>query len=328
MPHTKILVLGYSVIADTPGLVELAQASSRDAPFELKKVGLGGVHLHQLKFLLGTILDQNPCDLVILEIGTPGYRWANGAQPQSYAGLLDKIVGLLRQRRQAFAFLDLPHRDFSTDEDVLYRTHAQVARKEGLPYRRVPLRPELLRDQVHATQDGFRYYAEELRAFVEEILGSDTIADQRARPAAADFVFPFDALPIPMVSAREDLRLEAFGRAGIQAEMAIVEPESPLQLRLPSGMDALGVSYIIGPSAGKFRILAPGREIVFLAYDQFAYYRRISMFLFDRINSPTLRIEQLPDQPEVTLRKGIADTGPRSGRIGHLLVERKINANA
>ena len=106
MPHTKILVLGYSVIADTPGLVELAQAGSRDAPFELKKVGLGGVHLHQLKFLLGTILDQNPCDLLILEIGTPGYRWANGAHRAKRAKVvsitpLDDIPGVGATRKRA-----------------------------------------------------------------------------------------------------------------------------------------------------------------------------------------------------------------------------------
>ena len=117
---------------------------------------------------------------------------------------------------------------------------------------------------------------------VEESLACGTIEDQQARSAAPDFVFPFDALPTPTVSLGEDLRTETFGRAGIQAEMAIVEPDQPLQLSLPPGTEAVGVSYIIGPRSGKLRILAPGREIRFLAYDQFAYYRRISMFLLDR----------------------------------------------
>lgn len=324
MARVRILVLGFSVVAETPGFVELAREQlGPDSEIELRKIGLGGVHLHQLKFLLNSILDQNPCDLLILEVATPEYRWAKGDQPMAYAGLLNKIIGLMRQRCQPLAFLDLPHRDYPTDSDTLYRRHAALAEREGLPLRQVAFRPGLLRDQVHATAEGFACYAQELLVFIREILASGSIECQRKIAPPVDFRYPFDALALRDLPAVTETVFERFDRAGISVDMAVARPEEPLIFGLPADIRVCGLSYVIGPKSGKIRILARGHEVIVLAYDQFAYYRRIGVFLCDPISRKRIRIEQLPDQPAVQLLKGRADTGPRRGLIGHLLIERK-----
>lgn len=314
MPATRkhILVVGFSVTADTPGYVEAAARLPQVSDCSrLEKIGIGGIHLPQLKFLMPGLLEEHRPDLVILEIATSAIRMSRQWMAV-YGDLLDDLLDCCRARGVGIAILDLPRHDVDYATDALVAHHAAICARLGISYARVELRPDLLRDGVHPSPAGHAHYAAALLDLVEK-------CDAASIPDWAPHDPPFRALEITSL-VRPDRARYPYRRAGYQVDMVRSDPDEPIRVTIPDGWQIVGLSYLIGPRSGRIRISDAVAERRMAVYDQHSYYERFGATVFAGLPGPDIVVEQLPEMPGVALLKGEPDTSARVGYLAHVFV--------
>lgn len=319
----RILVIGFSVSAETPGYVEqAAKLPGIRARYQISKVALGGVHLHQLQYLLNQIVtDNDMADFYVLEVATSAIRVlpAFSLYPEALAATL----AFFTSRELRLAIFDLPRRDIDTDTDALLAMHQSVCDAQSLPYSRVALDTTQLKDDVHPTPEGQRRYASAFAAFLERVTAAlpATAARSWSKARAAPLK---TSIAIAGVISPPHART-VFNRSGYVQEFVELEAGSSIEIAVPKGQVLTGLSYLIGPRSGRLAISgetvsgAPFERTI-TCYDQFAYYTRLGVRLFPPVTAERVRIVQLPDQPDIELLKGEKYLGDRLGAVGHLLL--------
>lgn len=315
----KALVLGFSVVGDKDGFVEKARLMRGPSDsFDLRKIGFGGSQIDKIKYLIPEVSARFPSDLIILEIATGQHRFSDGNGPKWYEHQLDQIITHYLRIGISVAIMDLPRRDITMDADPIYSAHKNLSLRRGIPYLRIPLNEAFLRDDVHTNEPGTNFYARELLRFVRSVEADWQSGNPVATPASAPF---HDAVRLSSLG-HPDIEFNSFCRAGYEVEVALLRPQSQLEIDLGGECTVVGLSCIVGPTSGKIAVSSPTKEITFQVYNRNAYYSFFSLFTFEGLQGP-VTLRQLPDLPEIELLKGLANKGPREGKIGHLLIERR-----
>ncbi|APX26351.1 SGNH/GDSL hydrolase family protein [Salipiger profundus] len=309
-----VLVIGFSVTADPRTFVEMAQGRPGVAErYRLGRVAIGGITVHGLRFLLPGILQRHRPDLVVLEIGTTGFR--TRPEPDAkYAHSVAQVMDLLQGQGQRTAVFDLPRKE-TPDPDWQAALHEAEARARGFAYRSWPLDEGLLRDYVHASPEGHEVYADRLLTLVDE-----AFAGPGPHPGGTGD-FPLMSLPLAD-HAPADLARLSFRRTGFETEMVSLPEGRSLRVPLPPGMRLAGLTLLRGPSTGEVALRCGDADLRHMAYDQWSYYTRFAVWNIWPREGDHVEITQCPGVPEIDLLKGDKTTGPRVGQLGHLLLER------
>ncbi|SPF81785.1 SGNH/GDSL hydrolase family protein [Pseudoprimorskyibacter insulae] len=317
----KILVLGFSVTVENNGFVEQARArlSGPDAPV-LVKTGMGGMQPYHGRYLFPSIIERHQPDAIVLDIATPAFRNFSTSQAP-YKASLHSVLRTCRDQGIRLALLDLPRNDVDYADDWVTRYNAKVCARLGLPHHIVPLTDGLLRDEVHPTSEGQAIYADVLL----DLMGQAALVPELP-PEMIENLPWFDAVAVDDIAPPE-LPREHIDRGDLAVELVELAAGQTVEIDLGEPVKVCGLTSRMGPRTGTLELRMGGSTLRQASYDQFCYYNRVGAALFGGQNASaakvceTLRITQLPDLPDVALRKGEADTGPRLGGLGHLFIE-------
>lgn len=272
MANTRILVLGYSVTAEKPGFVGIAKEEIESKySAEVTKVGLGGLQPYHARYLFPHIIEENAPDILILDQATPAFR--NFYKDQDdYRLSFMSLIRLCSERAIRLAILDFPRMDVDYTDDWVSQCHSGVCNTLGIPYKRVPLIDGILRDEVHTTEYGNRYYANFLKEMVH-----------LARYVKVD---PSYFLNVPRYGSIAFSKLlpeqetVSIDRGGYKADLVRIAENETLEIKLPIPIKVCGFTALMGPRTGTMELIIGGSTKRQLTYDQFCYYDRLGAFVF------------------------------------------------
>lgn len=302
----RVLVLGFSVTAEKDGYVEAANASkdSLPRPITLRKVGLGGFHPSNIPPFLDYILDKERPDAVVYEIATSSFRNQTNADI-NHKPILGALLNGCYTRGLPCAFLDLPRTDVDYADDWVSRVHKETFARFDLPYRLVMPEEDMFKDVVHPTPEGRDTMARTLLKLI-----SDMISPPQHVPPAIAVKDQRSSFALSRIMSEKSGR--RFERAGFEIRCAELHPGRPLKINLPEPTRLFGLLAVAGPTSGQLRLSVPdGEERTVQTYDSFCYYERMKVMTFPPLAASDVILAQLPAIPDVDLRKGDKDTGPR-----------------
>lgn len=313
----KILVFGFSVTAEKDGFVEraVARCAIENREYEITKVGIGGMQPFYSRHLVENIVAERKPDALILEIATATYRLIKrtDAQIAEHVATMEAAFAVCQRHEIRCGILDLPQAGLKKD-DWLAATNSSLAEKYGIPIRDVTLAETLLRDNVHPTDEGRDYYADELLKLLDQV--GTTKSDFDSLRA----IKRFDAIPVLDLSP-SDAVFHGFARTEFRTQVLSLPAEKSFRLPLPRKLNVTGLLVMMGPASGTLKITIDENNTLLNCYDRHCYYERIS----GRILPPTLAdeivITQQPDAPAEKLLKGEKYLGARVGGVSHILYE-------
>jgi len=316
----KVLVFGFSVTAESNGLVERCAAicASERPGIEVTKVAVGGLQPDQARHLIEDIVATHAPDALIVEIATAGYRLRKrtDAQIADHSATMEAVFSLCKDRGMRCGILDLPLEGINDADDWMAETDADFSKAYGVPFHREPLDMSILRDNVHPDEAGKDRYARVLFDLVVRVCDSspDFSTITRRRSFGAWAVRDLD---IPNGTFRE------FSRAGFVAPMLELAEGRPIDINLPEPVMVAGLIVLMGPQSGTLRLMVGDTGDRTHCYDRHCYYARVNgKPLTPRVAS-RIAVVQTPDIPPEELLKGDKDFGPRFGGITHVLYERQ-----
>ena len=324
---SRVLCLGYSV-TELPGYVERANAlaEAEGRPVKFLRSGWGGHSLPSIACLIDEILDAIPCDRVLLELFTGNVRYFDGATMRAY---LDDILAATARRNLPVAFLNLHQGGVDYAAEPVARLLAEYRARYGIPFLDLaaPVAEAgagdityLLTDGTHAAPAGTELYGTLVYAFM------------RAPPPGHAYIDRFRGLPVRFESlalrTRPDLTCGfELRRNGIPLQFLEIPEGTGVEIPLGPARHVIGVLVTYGPVAGTLTIQDPatGRARALVAYDAFSYYTRSAYRSVTMPAARALRIAQSAALPEIALRKGEPNPGPRLGRVSHVFWRRRLS---
>ncbi|MBE7248462.1 MAG: hypothetical protein INR63_26245 [Actinomycetospora chiangmaiensis] len=326
----RVLCLGYSV-TELPGYVERANAlaEAEGRPLTLLKSGWGGHSLPSIACLIDEILDALPCDFVLLELFTGNVRYFDGATMRAY---LDDILAATARRDLPVAFLNLHQGGVDYAVEPVAGLLAEYRALYGIRTLDIaaPVAAAgagdityLLKDGTHVTPAGAEVYGTLVYSFL------------RAPPPGRDYVSRFRGLPgrfdslplhtLPGLACGYDVL-----RNGIPLHFLEIPEGSHVAIPFARARDVIGALVTYGPRAGTLTVRDPatGRAHALVTYDAFSYYTRAMFRSFILRAARTVTIAQSAERPDIVLRKGEPDPGPRLGRVSHLFFRRRLSVAA
>jgi hypothetical protein len=322
----RVLCLGYSV-TELPGYVERANAlaEAEGRPVTFLRSGWGGHSLPSIACLIDEILDAIPCDYVLLELFTGNVRYFDTATQRAY---LDDILAGTARRDLPVAFLNLHQGGVDYGAEPVAGLLAEYRALYGIRTLDIaaPVAAAgagdityLLKDGTHVTPAGAGLYGTLVYSFL------------RAPPPGRDYVARFRALPARFESlplrARPGLTCGfALRRNGIPLDFLEIPEGTRAEIPLGRSRDVIGALVTYGPQAGTLMVQDPatGRAHRIVAYDEFSYYTRSMFRSFTLRAARALAIAQSAERPDIALRKGEPDPGPRIGRVSHVFCRRRL----
>lgn len=318
-----ILFLGFSVTADGNGYVESISAKFPD--INIDKIGLGGLHPHHAKFLLGDYIDKSNADMVVIEWSTSAFR--QFLSKDEYIRSLIYIINKVQSSGAIPVILDLLRRDVDYKDDWVTEFHTTLNSLHGVAYLNsysaidcgtISL-DELLKDTVHPTEKGVRFYAD----FFAKMLESISFVKQ-------DFLVPLQYSSVYLSRSfysyiadndHEDSRF-SYERSGYSLDFIKIDENEYINISNDDEqLRFSGFSYLLGPTSGNFSLSIDDRDSKnVLAYDQFCYYTRVGAMIFSPNIFKNIIISQLPGVPDFTLLKGSKELGRRQGFLGSLFL--------
>jgi hypothetical protein len=322
----RVLCLGYSV-TELPGYVERANAlaAAERRPLTLLRSGWGGHSLPSIACLIDEILDAIPCDFVLLELFTGNVRYFDGATMRAY---LDDILAATARRDLPVAFLNLHQGGVAYGAEPVAGLLAEYRALYGIPFLDIaaPVAEAgagdityLLKDGTHVTPAGAELYGTLVYSFL------------RAPPPGRAYIDRFRALPgrfeslplrtLPGLTCGFELR-----RNGVQLQFLEIPEDGRAEIPLGHPRDVIGLLVTYGPQAGTLTVEDPGtrRARGIVAYDEFSYYTRSVFRSLALPAARSLRLAQSAALPDIALRKGEPDRGPRLGRVSHVFCRRRL----
>lgn len=320
MADTKILILGYSVTAERPGLVGLAKDTLElRYNAEVVKVGLGGLQPYHARYLFPQIIEDHAPDILILDQATPAFRNFYSDQKDYLRSLLSTLR-ICSEQGIRLAMIDFPRTDVDYSNDWVSDCHDRVCTELGIPYRRVPLTDGILRDEVHTTEYGSRFYADILLEVVP-------LAQQiNPDPDYFNDVPYYSAVRVADIAPNS--QIHTVDRGGYSTDLVEIPAGETLTIPLDPPQRVCGFTAMMGPRTGVLEVEAGTIKRRQATYDQFCYYERMGAFVINEgAKSPPateLLVRQSPELPTTELLKGEKDTSPRLGAIGHIFTETHI----
>ncbi len=313
----KILVLGYSGVAEQPGYVGKAKTDLELQPdVAVFKAGLGGMQPYHARYLFPQIIEEYDPNVVVLACATPAFRKFYNDR-QDYRRSVLSILRECHDRGIRTAMLDLPRTDVDYSDDWVSRCHDDLCEKFGIPCHRIPLLPGMLRDEVHTTEYGTELYAEALKHLISQA------APVMATPEDFQDVPRYSAVPVAGLFADRDKY--QIDRGGYKTDLVKIAAEETLDIQLPFPLRVCGFTALMGPRTGRLDLQIGKIRRSQMSYDQFCYYERLGAFVFDANTSSQevreLSIQQSNEVPSVQLLKGTKDIRSRIGAIGHIFTE-------
>ncbi len=326
----RVLCLGYSV-TELPGYVERANAlaAAEGRPVTVLRSGWGGHSLPSIAGLIDEILDAIPCDYVLLELFTGNVRYFDGATMRAY---LDDILAATARRDLPVAFLNLHQGGVDYAAEPVAGLLAEYRALYGIPHLDIaaPVAAAgagdityLLKDATHVTPAGADLYGTLVYSFLRAPPPGRAYLDRfRGLPGR------FDALPLrtlPGLTCGFTLH-----RNGIPLHFLEIPEGGSAEIPLGRPRDVVGLLVTYGPQAGTLTVADPatGRTRGIVAYDEFSYYTRSVFRSLALPAARSLRLTQSGDLPDIALRKGAPDRGPRLGRVSHVVWRRKLGLGA
>lgn len=321
----RVLCLGYSV-TEQPGYVEranaLAVAEGRDLVF--LKSGWGGHSLHSIAYLIGEILDAQPCDFVLLELFTGNVRYFNRRQMRLY---LTEILAETARRGLPVAFLNLYQGGVDYAAEPVAGLLGEFRALYGIPCLDIAsvIAPVaggdiayLLKDSTHVAPAGADLY------------GLLVYALLRAPPPSHAYVAEFRRLPhqfvslplrtLPGLVCTFELR-----RNGIPLYFRELSENEHVNIDLGDTYRVLGVMVTFGPNSGWMRFWNGNKGSAVLAYDEASYYTRSFLMPIYFKSVRKFWVTQLDYIPDIPLRKGEINRAARIGRISHVFCRRGLD---
>ena len=326
----RVLCLGYSV-TELPGYVERANAlaAAEGRPVTVLRSGWGGHSLPSIAGLIDEILDAIPCDYVLLELFTGNVRYFDGATMRAY---LDDILAATARRDLPVAFLNLHQGGVDYAAEPVAGLLAEYRALYGIPHLDIaaPVAAAgagdityLLKDATHVTPAGADLYGTLVYSFLRAPPPGRAYLDRfRGLPGR------FDALPLrtlPGLTCGFTLH-----RNGIPLHFLEIPEGGSAEIPLGRPRDVVGLLVTYGPQAGTLTVADPatGRTRGIVAYDEFSYYTRSVFRSLALPAARSLRLTQSGDLPDIALRTGAPDRGPRLGRVSHVVWRRKLGLGA
>ncbi|MCJ2140371.1 SGNH/GDSL hydrolase family protein [Methylobacterium sp. E-066] len=319
----RVLCLGYSV-TELPGYVERANAlaEAEGRPVTFLRSGWGGHSLPTIACLIDEILDAIPCDHVLLELFTGNVRYFDGATMRAY---LDDILAATARRNLPVAFLNLHQGGVAYGAEPVAALLAEYRTLYSIPYLDIAA-PVAAGDSGYFLTDGTH-----VAPAGAELYGTLVYAFLRAPPPGRTYIDRFRRLPVRF----ESLPLRTL--PGLDCGFTLRRNGIPLHfLEIPEGASVeipfgrprhvIGALVTYGPQAGTLTIRDParGRARAITAYDEFSYYTRSVYRSAVFPTARSLTITQEASLPDIALRKGEPDRGPRLGRVSHVFFRRRL----
>ncbi|MCK8455626.1 MULTISPECIES: SGNH/GDSL hydrolase family protein [Sphingomonas] len=316
---TRVLVFGFSVTEETAGFVPLVKRALA-GEIAVDRKAVGGAAIAVVPYL-GRLLRYDRYDYVLFEIATC-LRYAE-ADPGRYDTALAEIVAQVRQGGAVPCFVNLFRGPVDYRTDRLVRSIRAIADKEDLPLldltdRMVQAKAEgrladFLRDGTHTTPLGAACYADEIGAFLRQVVRDRPWVNTTNTVCEARFRY----IPATSFGAVAGV-LE---RKGVKLSYVELAAGAMLRGTLSEELTFRGLLFAMGPSTGILEVASGGMAHKATAYDEFSYYRRFSYWLRTLPESRNFIVRQLDLEPKAVLRKGDRHSGPRVGQIAGILAE-------
>lgn len=318
----KFLVFGFSVTAMSGGYVERCAAiCEKDRPnYEVTKVAIGGLQPDQARHLVEDIVNKHKPDAMILEIATAVYRLRPRTPQQiaDHTAGMEALFSLCKERGMHCGILDLPLVGINDDDDWMAETDAEFSKMHNVPFRRVSLNEELLRDNVHPNDVGNDAYAKVLFDLVDEVY--HTPPDFSSMEAKRSFgAFAVKDLRIPDGTFRE------FSRAGFNEKMLVLPEGKSIEIKLPEMVTVTGMIMLMGPTSGTFQLHIGGTADKMHCYDRHCYYEHVGGKPLTPRAANWIIVPPRKEIPPEQLLKGDKNHGPRTGGITHILYEKNTS---
>lgn len=318
---TNVLFFGFSV-TEEKGYIQALKELYADSDIAIDHMAIGGVNISCLPYIEPE-LNYSTYDFVFFEV-TTCMRYSQD-NLQAYSEPLTLAIQQARAQDCEPAFIHLYREGVDYEHDTLLETAFAVC--DANQVSAVNLVPEIikfrergdlalyLRDGTHTTPKGASFYANGIKSFVDEIVG--TTPDR----SGVDSEVPIKASLLKVDEIVADREILYFERGNIKIPYLEIQAEEKVRFELPAGMSLYGVLYIRGPRAGIFEAGLTGLgSFKILAFDQFSYYRRYSVWMAPKPGATDFTLSQLTLEPDVALAKGERYTGDKVGEVCGFLV--------
>lgn len=314
----KILVVGFSVSAETPGYIEFAmERADFPAEFDIKKIAIGGAHAFQLKHLLEEILAANEAHAVILEVATSTFRGDQKTKDLYYEAI-KWMLHIIGSKGLGAAIFDIARTDVDPATDWAFGISRELCAQYNIPYAQAPFDIENVRDIVHPTDEGKKVYAEAFTDLVKKI------KDNINAPQVSGLEKGFGAIPLAQLTSDTVGSIE-FERSNFKATMAAIHPGTEISLTIPQDITPTGLSFLMGPTSGDLFLSDDDNQSRLIpTFDQHCHFTRFNMRNFPPLQGKNMTLTQSALVPETELVKGEKNLGPRVGYVGHVLFDYKL----
>lgn len=299
----KTLIFGYSVTADKSGFA--FQLAAESTEFEV--CGIGGLHPFNSAYLIPQILDQKRPDVLILEVATGASR---GRPKWEYFWSLCFMVEAALRRNIVVGFAHMYRADvnYDDDSDVVLMAAKGVADLHGVPVLNLGLEVQrqglggmVLRDVVHTTPDGGKWYADRVKLFAEEI-GNNGIGDN------FEPIFPGE-LAYTLSLAGDGPNFERTGY-----NHPFTEFTGTFSHEFGREENVNGLLFVMGPDTGIVGVETGLAPVTLTCFDQHCYYVRFNAQAFPTITTRQITAT-MKGRPDVRLIKGEAGSGRPVGKL-------------
>ena len=319
----EVLCIGFSVTEQNSSYVPAAQAlcEAHGLAFHLHKCGIGGIGVATLEHIIDDIISMHSSfEEVVFELATGTGRnelvQREIFNDMSLIECVKAIADSALRRNKVVRFLNLPRLDVDYTRDPLELAIMVVALKVGCPissvtYEALLDRVELagyLPDKVHVNADGACYYARALIGLLSTQMAvgaSYTPATRRA------FNVEF---------AASSTNYQIFERHGYGVRVVSLGEYQSLSLELGKDVEFVGVTFMCGPSCGKFQVFLDGMMLAEVeSFDQHCYYERFNSAFFTPTRGRRLSVHLLADSNDLVPLKGDKWVGRKRMSFVHAL---------
>ncbi len=321
----KILLVGFSVTADSSGYADLTRRMLKvaDPNLSVEILGIGGVNPLPLTAIFDLIsIEQIGYTDVVLEIATSIYGSKISSVEDEIIDVLYDILNCLQKAGVRVSFVNFFRNNFNYDYHVFDMVIESICSRYGVKLLDLGRNllvskgrifcQNLLRDDVHTNETGANYQAISVASFI-----LDFVADRKYR----NFTFPSPRRIRKAISCSKfSEKTSLFSRSGLSCRVAEIYQLNSIKIDLPIGVMIFGVSYLSGPRSGQIEIdFHDESTIVVQCFDEFCFYKRYNFSRFNpRRSVGSVTITQLAGMPTNPLKKGIKDYSERLGEIVQL----------
>lgn len=313
MMNNKVLCIGFSVTEEREGYVKELQDILALDSISIEKFSIGGATFAVLPFFLHDLLSDHRGGVVLFEIATC-YRFRKDIR--EYDKILHEIVSICEFYQCRPLFLNLYRSKVEYRSDLLVTAIESICARRGIVaidlYNDIRYASDInvyLRDGVHTTPVGAKYYAQLAAPYIREVFNKN-----------------YKVFSIPSLAKAEHFdhlcRVGTFSRGGLETNYIEIDQANSVDFIFPEEILLCGIVYLMGPKAGVMHLTLPEKKFQrrIYMYDERSYYNRCSYSLIPEQACQHIRLEQLAERPDITLVKGKKYEGSLMGGVVGFLI--------